>query len=166
MEERFLIFSLRLFQLSEDPNPLLQPVIDALEQVRGQGDRANISETFNLKQLIGEDRLTRYYRYDGSLTTPPCFESVVWTVAIDPLKISFSQLRAFQSLHDSQIKLIQDTYRPIQRLGTRILFRSFASKDIDEDARERKGKMDNHGEITTINMNLFMIILGFFFIRF
>lgn len=116
--------------------------------------------------MIGDERLSRYYRYDGSLTTPPCFESVVWSVAIDPLKISFSQLRAFQSLHDNHIKLIQDTYRSVQRLGTRILFRSFLSKDIEEDARERKNQMDNHGEMSNINMKLFIISLGFFLIRF
>ncbi|XP_074654778.1 carbonic anhydrase 2-like [Tubulanus polymorphus] len=39
-----------------------------------------------------------YYRYEGSLTTPPCSENVKWTVFREPLRISHHQLRQLQSL--------------------------------------------------------------------
>ena len=137
-----------------------------MEHIRGQDHRANVSDSFDLNKLIGEERLNRYYRYDGSLTTPPCFESVIWTVAIDPLKISLPQLHAFRYLHDHQAKLIQNTYRSVKKLGTRILFRSFVSKDIDEDLQERKSKMNNHGEQLNINMKFLISSLILFLIKF
>jgi carbonic anhydrase len=56
----------------------------------------------------------RYYRYEGSLTTPPCSEGVLWIIMSDVLQISPSQLSAFVSrLHDNR--------RPVQPLGDREL---------------------------------------------
>jgi carbonic anhydrase len=56
----------------------------------------------------------RYYRYEGSLTTPPCTEGVHWIVMSDVLRISPKQLSAFVSrLHDNR--------RPVQPRGGREL---------------------------------------------
>lgn len=33
-----------------------------------------------------------YYRYYGSLTTPPCYESVIWTIFKEPIYMSASQV--------------------------------------------------------------------------
>lgn len=38
--------------------------------------------------MDGEDKRNGYYRYDGGLTTPACFEVVTWTVFNDPIYIS------------------------------------------------------------------------------
>lgn len=45
---------------------------------------------FNIRELL-PDRLDEYYRYEGSLTTPPCYPSVLWTVFRHPVKISHEQ---------------------------------------------------------------------------
>lgn len=45
---------------------------------------------FNIQELL-PDRLDEYYRYEGSLTTPPCYPSVLWTVFRHPVKISQEQ---------------------------------------------------------------------------
>lgn len=46
---------------------------------------------FNIRQLLPE-RLDEYYRYDGSLTTPPCYPSVLWTVFRNHVTISRKQV--------------------------------------------------------------------------
>ncbi|CAF2407491.1 unnamed protein product [Rotaria sp. Silwood2] len=146
------------FEVSDEPNPLLQPLIDALIHVKGQNEKTSVSEEFSLKALIGEERMSRYYRYDGSLTTPPCYESVIWSVLLDPLKLSFQQLHAFRYLHDEKAHLMKNVYRPIQSLGTRKLFRSFLSKDFNDDLQQRQLIAKNHGQYLTNNMKLIVIL--------
>ena len=53
-----------------------------------------------------------YFRYRGSLTTPPCSEGVEWIVMAEKRQISPEQMAAMVShLHDNN--------RPVQPLGDR-----------------------------------------------
>ena len=52
-------------------------------------------EPVSLRSLLPED-ISEYYRYNGSLTTPGCFESVVWTVFARPKPISHRQVSQSQ----------------------------------------------------------------------
>lgn len=50
--------------------------------------------SISLAQLIpSEQNMTSYYRYKGSLTTPGCTESVIWTVFENPIPLSIDQVR-------------------------------------------------------------------------
>lgn len=42
--------------------------------------------------LLPERNLSQYYRYSGSLTTPPCSQAVLWTLYQVPVLISWSQV--------------------------------------------------------------------------
>lgn len=55
---------------------------------------ANISMSpISLTQLIpNEQNLTSFYRYKGSLTTPGCTESVIWTLFESPIPLSKDQV--------------------------------------------------------------------------
>ena len=55
------------------------------------GATVSMTEEFSLEDIIA-DGLGDYYRYSGSLTTPPCYESVIWTVFENPIPISSSQV--------------------------------------------------------------------------
>ena len=54
------------------------------------------------------------YRYDGSLTTPPCSEGVSWIVMTTPIELSSEQVAAFT-------RLIKDNNRPVQKLNGRTI---------------------------------------------
>jgi len=56
-----------------------------------------------------------YYRYDGSLTTPPCSEGVRWLVLKEPVTASRAQMEAFAHvMHHSNS-------RPVQALNARLV---------------------------------------------
>lgn len=55
-----------------------------------------------------------YYTYEGSLTTPPCSETVRWFVMETPIQASRKQLDTLRARYD-------DNARPLQPLGERTL---------------------------------------------
>ena len=57
----------------------------------------------------------RTYRYDGSLTTPPCSEGVKWIMMTTPIEMSEAQIAAFKAIFDGN-------NRPVQPLNGRKLF--------------------------------------------
>ena len=51
-----------------------------------------------------------YYRYHGSLTTPPCSENVLWTVMEKPIYFSKTQINIFTSLYKGNRRPIQGAF--------------------------------------------------------
>jgi len=88
---------------------LWEPVIAALPD--GPGDDRHLEDVdLDMSELLPLPQ--RYFRYRGSLTTPPCSEGVEWIVMAEKRQISPEQMAAMVSrLHDNN--------RPIQPLGDR-----------------------------------------------
>ncbi|MEM7758708.1 MAG: carbonic anhydrase family protein [Cyanobacteria bacterium P01_A01_bin.40] len=75
---------------------------------------AQISDlTINALQLLPENS-QQYYRYQGSLTTPPCSEIVTWLVLKQPVAVSRSQIERF-------LQVIGNNARPVQALNNRAI---------------------------------------------
>ncbi len=68
--------------------------------------------TFNPNKLLPDD--LDVYRFQGSLTTPPCSEGVNWHVAKDSVSMSAEQLKALHGI-------MGDNARPVQPLNGRLL---------------------------------------------
>jgi carbonic anhydrase len=64
----------------------------------------------DVDKLLPADRAA--YRYDGSLTTPPCSEGVRWFVLKTPIAMSAGQIDAFRAI-------ISGNNRPTQPLNAR-----------------------------------------------
>jgi carbonic anhydrase len=64
-----------------------------------------------IMELIPKNR--DYFRYNGSLTTPPCSEGVRWIVMKEPMTLSKSQLRRFKEL------IPYENNRPVQPINAR-----------------------------------------------
>ncbi|XP_062410042.1 carbonic anhydrase 15 [Sardina pilchardus] len=70
------------------------PITKALPSVTHKGQSVAV-RPFPLANLLPQDHLGLYYRYHGSLTTPPCSQVVLWTVYEVPVVISWSQYERF-----------------------------------------------------------------------
>uniref|UniRef100_A0A1I8B487 Carbonic anhydrase n=1 Tax=Meloidogyne hapla TaxID=6305 RepID=A0A1I8B487_MELHA len=70
--------------------------------------------------------LDNFYRYQGSLTTPGCDESVIWTLMAEPIPILTQQLETLRAIHGPVFgKRLSVNVRPLQPLnGRRVQFRS------------------------------------------
>ena len=52
-----------------------------------------------------------YFRYMGSLTTPPCSEGLTWTVHKEPVEASVEQIRKFAALFPGNARPLQKRNR-------------------------------------------------------
>ena len=99
-----------MFQLGEE-NKALDEAWNVLPM--HSGDHHVMHKTVLAGDLLPRDK--SYYRYDGSLTTPPCSEGVVWLVMKTPLQVSQAQLDKFsQAVHGPN-------NRPLQALNGRVV---------------------------------------------
>ena len=64
---------------------------------------------------------TGYYRYMGSLTTPPCSEGVNWYLLTQPITASMEQIKKFADAVDAN-------NRPIQPVNNRLVLAPVASE--------------------------------------
>jgi len=67
--------------------------------------------SFDVNKILPETK--EYYRYSGSLTTPPCTEGVIWTVLKNPVTASAEQIKAFSDAMPA------NNARPVQSLNDR-----------------------------------------------
>ncbi|NVO14287.1 MAG: carbonic anhydrase [Rhodoplanes sp.] len=58
-----------------------------------------------------------YYRYTGSLTTPPCSETVEWLLMAEPVEVAESDVSGFAKLYAMNA-------RPVQKANRRFILRS------------------------------------------
>lgn len=105
-------------------------IIHHFYQIAHKADHVNLT-TFPLSGLFPED-LKVYYRYHGSLTTPPCSESVIWTIFKETIKISEDQLMKFRhNVHRNYAnetdRDISNDFRPTQPLNHRYVYASDSS---------------------------------------
>uniref|UniRef100_H3D6F1 protein-tyrosine-phosphatase n=1 Tax=Tetraodon nigroviridis TaxID=99883 RepID=H3D6F1_TETNG len=82
-----------LFELSLDDNENFHPVADAISSVSRFGKSGSL-EAFTLRSLLPRNT-DKYFIYNGSLTAPPCSETVEWVVFKQPVEISETQLEVF-----------------------------------------------------------------------
>lgn len=102
-----------------DPDPLISQIEDKLvelEKKNREGDKdAQIAlGTFDVEEINRSSH--RYYRYVGSLTTPPCKEGVTWNILGKLRTLSKEQLELLKAPLGTEFK---QNARPLQQLNGR-----------------------------------------------
>ncbi|XP_063173032.1 carbonic anhydrase 14 isoform X1 [Candoia aspera] len=110
-------------------NPAYNPILDHLDNIIHAEQEVTVAP-FSVRELLPA-HLGHYYRYNGSLTTPPCYQSVLWTIFHQPACISAAQLEKLQkSLYSTKggktpSELLVSNFRAPQFLNQRVVFSSF-----------------------------------------
>ncbi|KAG7253868.1 hypothetical protein CRUP_011970 [Coryphaenoides rupestris] len=82
-----------LFQITVEDNDHYESIINAVNAVSLYGKSAEV-EAFSLQALL-PNSTQKFFVYNGSLTVPPCSETVQWIVLKEPASISDTQLEVF-----------------------------------------------------------------------
>ncbi|XP_004608922.2 carbonic anhydrase 4 [Sorex araneus] len=115
-------------------NDNFRPLVNALSAIPKPDSNTTMAEEFSLFDLLPEkEKLKNYFRYLGSLTTPTCDETVVWTVFQEPIRLHSHQISAFSEklFYDEEKKMnMTDNFRPLQPLEGRIVYKSGAPERL------------------------------------
>ena len=94
------------------PHPTVATLWRTLPQKKG--DSFELPNNV-LRSLEIDKNVTNYYRYNGSLTTPPCSEGVIWIVKRDRVTVSKPQVAALVKV------LGHPNNRPLQPSNARLV---------------------------------------------
>lgn len=114
-----------------EENPEFEKLAELTELIKLKDKSARVSRNFDVRKIFPVD-LSKYWTYPGSLTTPPCSQSVKWVVLAEPIEISSRQLNKFRGLHRccnasecSEHNRITHNFRPVCKLNQRKIYKSF-----------------------------------------
>ncbi|XP_052255843.1 carbonic anhydrase-like isoform X4 [Dreissena polymorpha] len=152
-------------------NEHFQEIIDHFGEIQFKNQHININSIPMIDLMPA--RLTNYYRYHGSLTTPPCFESVTWTIFNETIEIAEEQLVEFRTTifendkSDGGVFMdISDDYRPVQCMFRRRLYASHPSLKYDMASPRENGNDGVSNQPTRLLFSMFLVciwcILPFF----
>lgn len=77
----------------------LEKIVSQLKHVPLKGQHSIIRQAVHIENLLPQDR--SYWSYQGSLTTPPYFESVTWFIFKHPIRCNRNQIQRFRNLRSS-----------------------------------------------------------------
>lgn len=89
-----------------DENQELKELLDTMPaEITSEEEMVELAGKINILKLLPEDK--SIFRYNGSLTTPPCTEGVKWIVYQNPILFSKDQLDAYKAIYSGTNRLIQ-----------------------------------------------------------
>ncbi|NXA40539.1 CAH6 anhydrase, partial [Eudromia elegans] len=118
-------------------NTYYSEFISKLAQIRFAGQSTQLA-SLDVRAML-PDNLARFYRYQGSLTTPPCSESVTWTVFDAPVVLSHTQVALLEgTLLDWHNRTLHNDYRRAQPLHGRVVEASFSPAPAPEPCHAKE----------------------------
>jgi len=126
-----------MFTISEETSPL-DPLVAATEAISDPNASESVSWDLSFRDLLPKD-VSKFYRYQGSLTTPGCNEQVVWTVFHHALPVPQQLLTHLRQLKSSKGTVTNYNFREPQPLNGRTISASFQQQELQGEDAEPKG---------------------------
>ena len=139
-----------LFKLRYEENPMLDELLSIINETIDTS--ISIERQMNLSRLFPTTSPPRFYRYDGSLTTPPCTEGVLWIILARFISISRSQWDVF--VRNS----VPANFRPTEKLNSRIVSSNFPPESYDETYDDEDHRSHHSSASTQSISNLLFLI--------
>ncbi|XP_071281704.1 carbonic anhydrase 9-like [Agelaius tricolor] len=111
-------------EVGHGENQYYHEILKHLHEIQEVGQETLVPG-FNIAGLLPAN-LKLYFHYNGSLTTPPCYQTVKWTIFNQTMLLSHHQMSVLVStLKSPEDELLQNNYRPVQSLHGRRVLASF-----------------------------------------
>lgn len=144
---------LGIFMQSSDTHDLTHPewqqYFDKISILKSENDSTVVD--LNIGLLMGE-MLQDFWRYQGSLTTPPCTEGIIWTIFKEPIMFMEKQMKILRH------NVNYEDYRGPQPLYNRIVQRSFLYETLSSIPDYNRCLLDSKNDTTVEEFSIFSII--------
>ncbi|XP_025900763.1 carbonic anhydrase 9 [Nothoprocta perdicaria] len=111
-------------QVGPRENPYYQQILEHLYKIEGEDEEVFVPG-FNIAGLLPAN-LNLYFQYNGSLTTPACYQTVKWTVFNQTVQLSQDQISLLvTTLRGDDDSPLQNNFRGVQKLHGRHVLASF-----------------------------------------
>ncbi|WP_444996408.1 carbonic anhydrase [Aliikangiella sp. IMCC44359] len=112
-DDKGILSVVGVFYKEGDKNPALAKILNVAPDHKGtNSSEGNMIDPNN---VLGSKKTKTYFRFSGSLTTPPCTEGVRWYVSKNIQSVSAAQIGKFKHLFHG------GNSRPVQKLNARTL---------------------------------------------
>jgi len=151
-----------LYKIQEEDNNSLTEIVSHLTNLTDPHHSRSTSSpmSLTLSSLIPDTKgRGSYFYYQGSLTTPTCDESVLWTVFRIPLGVSEQQLAVFRKIHGFEGDTLSNNFRDNQPVGERKVYLRTVQvqHQVSEDAGHVAGGVT--AVLVTVSMALLAVLL-------
>lgn len=109
-----------LIEEGYNKNALLSSIgFDMLNLPREEGDKMYLSDTVDLTEGLKTPLGGGFAGYEGTLTSPPCTQDVLWFIAEHPIEASATQIGNLARRYP------EGNSRPLFPIGSRMIYRDF-----------------------------------------
>jgi len=134
-----ILIAVILLKVVKEDNKNLDPILANLHKINGTAKPVYIGE-HDLEWLyptdVSEVHECEFYMYEGSYTSPPCSEVVMWHVYRDQTGISERQLNHLRSVVSPRGRSLNDNYRPMQPQNDRKIWQFRETIQMNRDGAQ------------------------------